>query len=87
MEPQSPESRESPTPNGSQKRKGWVTGLGEDVVLSFADLPILACCAVSGLCDSVAFNAGGVFVSMQTGKSATGAGDGRLATQRCPDWG
>lgn len=41
----------------------------EDISLSYADLPVLACCVVSGLCDSVAFNAGGVFVSMQTGES------------------
>lgn len=39
----------------------------DDISLNHADLPVLACCAVSGLADSCAFNAGGVFVSMQTG--------------------
>ena len=41
--------------------------LREDISLHHADIPVLLCCAVSGLADSCAFNAGGVFVSMQTG--------------------
>ena len=48
--------------------KRWLVRVTDDVNLSYADIPILACCAVSGLCDSVAFNAAGVFVSMQTGQ-------------------
>jgi uncharacterized membrane protein YoaK (UPF0700 family) len=37
--------------------------------MAHTDLPILACCTVSGLCDSVAFNATGTFASMQTGNT------------------
>lgn len=47
---------------------GWATTLQHDIDPSHSDVPILACCFVSGLCDSVAFNASSVFVSMQTGK-------------------
>ncbi|KAK0702978.1 hypothetical protein B0T26DRAFT_658911 [Lasiosphaeria miniovina] len=43
--------------------------LRDDISLSYADLPVLACCMVSGLCDSVAFNATGTFASMQTGNT------------------
>lgn len=50
------------------ERKDWLSQFRDDISLSYADLPVLTCCTVSGLCDSVAFNAGGVFVSMQTGK-------------------
>jgi hypothetical protein len=54
--------------DGAERRhRGWLTRLRDDVNLSYADLPILACCTVSGLCDSVAFNATGTFASMQTG--------------------
>lgn len=42
--------------------------LFDDVSLTWAELPILACSFVSGLVDSVSFNAGAVFVSMQTGR-------------------
>ncbi|KAH8886576.1 hypothetical protein GQ53DRAFT_657657 [Thozetella sp. PMI_491] len=45
------------------------TSLLYDINPSFSDLPILACCAVSGLCDGVAFNATGTFASMQTGNT------------------
>ncbi|KAF2793591.1 hypothetical protein K505DRAFT_223419, partial [Melanomma pulvis-pyrius CBS 109.77] len=41
----------------------------DDIDLTWADVPILACSLVSGLVDSVAFNAGSVFVSMQTGNT------------------
>ncbi|KAK7755478.1 hypothetical protein SLS62_002408 [Diatrype stigma] len=34
-----------------------------------ADIPVCLCSLVSGLCDSVAFNASSVFVSMQTGNT------------------
>ncbi|KAK3939724.1 hypothetical protein QBC46DRAFT_364602 [Diplogelasinospora grovesii] len=43
--------------------------LRDDINLSYADMPVLACCMVSGLCDSVAFNATGTFASMQTGNT------------------
>lgn len=46
---------------------GWTTTLRHDIDPAHSDAPILACCFVSGLCDSVAFNASSVFVSMQTG--------------------
>lgn len=62
-----PEAEPSPQPTPSSKAAAattWLGNLREDVSASYSDLPILACCAVSGLCDSVAFNAGGVFVSM-----------------------
>lgn len=36
---------------------------------TYADIPICLCSMVSGLCDSVAFNASQVFVSMQTGNT------------------
>ena len=45
----------------------WWLRLLDDIDLIWADVPILACSLVSGLVDSVAFNAGSVFVSMQTG--------------------
>lgn len=57
---------DTPRP-GSRPRRNWMARFKEDISLSYADLPVLTCCVVSGLCDSVAFNAGGVFVSMQTG--------------------
>jgi len=49
--------------------RGWLDQLRDDVAVRWTDLPVLACCAVSGLCDSVAFNATGTFASMQTGMS------------------
>ena len=39
-----------------------------DITLQHADIPVIACCIVSGLCDSSAYNAWSCFVSMQTGK-------------------
>ena len=68
-----PTASESPIPAANPPRpgghrRGWMAQFKEDINLSYADLPVLACCVVSGLCDSVAFNAGGVFVSMQTGE-------------------
>lgn len=47
----------------------WLSQLRDDISLSYAELPVLACCMVSGLCDSVAFNATGTFASMQTGNT------------------
>lgn len=40
-----------------------------EVDKNHADIPICLCSLVSGLCDSVAFNASSVFVSMQTGNT------------------
>jgi len=58
---------DSPT---RERRRGraWLDRLRDDVSLHYADMPLLACCIISGLCDSVAFNATGTFASMQTGK-------------------
>jgi len=42
--------------------------LKTDISLEYADLPIIATCVVSGLCDSSAYNAWSCFVSMQTGR-------------------
>ena len=40
---------------------------GEEITLVHADLPMIACALVSGICDSSAYNAWTCFVSMQTG--------------------
>ena len=37
--------------------------------LSYADIPFLVCCLISGLVDSTIYNAYGTFVSMQTGNT------------------
>lgn len=52
-------------------KPGFMTRLREEINPAHSDLPVLATCFVSGICDSVAFNASSVFVSMQTGKSPT----------------
>lgn len=59
-----PQQETKPTP-----KSGLQAGLREEIDPSHSDLPVLATCFVSGICDSVAFNASSVFVSMQTGKS------------------
>ena len=38
--------------------------LKTEITLEHADIPIIACCVVSGLCDSSAYNAWSCFVSM-----------------------
>ncbi|CAK7201570.1 hypothetical protein SEUCBS139899_004276 [Sporothrix eucalyptigena] len=45
------------------------SSLSDDIDLGYAYIPLLLYCLVSGLSDSVAFNAAGVFVSMQTGNT------------------
>lgn len=42
----------------------------DDVDIEWADSSLIVCSAVCGIVDSVAFNAGSVFVSMQTGTCA-----------------
>ncbi|KAK7702810.1 hypothetical protein SLS64_009420 [Diaporthe eres] len=54
-------------------KPGLMTRLREEINPAHSDLPVLATCFVSGICDSVAFNASSVFVSMQTGKSPSRA--------------
>ncbi|GKT96632.1 DUF1275 domain protein [Colletotrichum tofieldiae] len=53
----------------TQPKRTVVNWLRDDVNIRYTDIPVLACCLVSGLCDSVAVNAAGVFVSMQTGNT------------------
>ncbi|EFX01982.1 duf1275 domain containing protein [Grosmannia clavigera kw1407] len=63
---------ELPPPAASQKpalKGSWTQALRDDVDVSFTYFHLLACCIISGLSDSVAFNAAGVFVSMQTGNT------------------
>ena len=48
-------------------RASWLTELKRDVNLNHTDIPVIASCFSSGLCDSSAFNAWNTFVSMQTG--------------------
>ncbi|KAF3353971.1 Serine/threonine-protein kinase crk1 [Verticillium dahliae VDG1] len=50
-------------------RKTWLEWLRDDVHVNHTDLPLFACCFISGLCDSVTVNASNVFVSMQTGNT------------------
>ncbi|KAM0326366.1 hypothetical protein ACHAQA_006968 [Verticillium albo-atrum] len=50
-------------------RQTWLDWLRDDVHVSYTDLPLFACCFISGLCDSVTVNASNVFVSMQTGNT------------------
>ncbi|KAK3372699.1 hypothetical protein B0H63DRAFT_485493 [Podospora didyma] len=61
-----PAAHDVPPP---QARRSWLSRLRDDISLQYADIPVLACCTVSGLCDSVAFNATGTFASMQTGNT------------------
>ncbi|WYZ39635.1 hypothetical protein EsH8_III_001549 [Colletotrichum jinshuiense] len=58
-----------PQMNETQHKRGVIEWLRDDVNVRYTDIPVLACCLVSGLCDSVAVNAAGVFVSMQTGNT------------------
>jgi hypothetical protein len=68
---------ESPSPpNGVKKvpplkKNYWHESLAHlrtEISIEHADIPIIACCLVSGLCDSSAYNAWNCFVSMQTGR-------------------
>jgi uncharacterized membrane protein YoaK (UPF0700 family) len=58
----SAERRQSPKPS-------VLSSLHEDINIQYADIPVCLCSLVSGLCDSIAFNASSVFVSMQTGNT------------------
>jgi uncharacterized membrane protein YoaK (UPF0700 family) len=68
---QLPTAEPKPTrPFGSNGRyASWRASLGKNVDKQHADIPICLCSFVSGLCDSAAFNAASVFVSMQTGNT------------------
>lgn len=55
-------------PISEPSRFSWA-GMKKDITKDHTDIPIIACCFASGLCDSSAFNAWNTFVSMQTGES------------------
>lgn len=67
---------EDRSPNGSvpkSRKSAWQSALSylkNEITPEHADIPIIACCLVSGLCDSSAYNAWSCFVSMQTGSSS-----------------
>lgn len=67
IEPQRPE-QESPSKSVS-RTKSALRYLQAEISIKHADIPIIACCFVSGLCDSSAYNAWTCFVSMQTGNT------------------
>ncbi|KAL5611397.1 hypothetical protein BROUX41_000987 [Berkeleyomyces rouxiae] len=62
-------SSEQPLALDMYSRRSWRQRLSDEIDPRFSDIPVLACCAVTGLCDTVVFNAAGVFVGMQTGNT------------------
>lgn len=64
-----PSSSVSVASNKQAKSFAQSLGLREEVDKSHADTIVCTCSFVSGICDSVAFNASAVFVSMQTGNT------------------
>lgn len=58
----------APAVGGSTKRS-WTQQLLDEVDVTYTYFHLLACCIISGISDSVAFNASGVFVSMHTGNT------------------
>ncbi|TVY14559.1 hypothetical protein LARI1_G009285 [Lachnellula arida] len=65
-----PHSPDGSTPKASEST--WQSALKyleTEITIEHADIPIIACCVVSGLCDSSAYNAWSCFVSMQTGNT------------------
>lgn len=67
-----PTTENASTPSGSATKSTshWGSAkryLQSEIAIQHADIPIIACCFVSGLCDSSAYNAWSCFVSMQTG--------------------
>ncbi|CAG8980671.1 hypothetical protein HYALB_00013592 [Hymenoscyphus albidus] len=65
-EPHSPSNASATKISSSSWRHNALSHLTTDITLEKADLPIIATCLVSGLCDSSAYNAWECFVSMQT---------------------
>jgi hypothetical protein len=71
-----PTTENPSSPNGVKdipppKKNYWHQSLAHlrtEISINHADIPIIACCLVSGLCDSSAYNAWTCFVSMQTGE-------------------
>lgn len=66
-DPQSP-SGELEKPRTPSVSSRLLSHLNTNISIVHADIPVIFCCFVSGLCDSSAFNAWNTFVSMQTGK-------------------
>lgn len=66
IEPISP-SHGSSTKSTKAKWRSAIQYFNSEIAMEHADIPIIACCLVSGLCDSSAYNAWSCFVSMQTG--------------------
>src|SRR6187402_3279973 len=67
-----PTTEPSTPSNGSTKQpvghwRSTLNYFNREINISHADIPIIACCLVSGLCDSSSYNAWSCFVSMQTG--------------------
>jgi hypothetical protein len=60
---------DAPAKKPPSRWRSTLTHLKTEISLDHADIPIIACCLVSGLCDSSAYNAWTCFVSMQTGRS------------------
>ncbi|KAH7409560.1 hypothetical protein BKA64DRAFT_570975 [Cadophora sp. MPI-SDFR-AT-0126] len=76
-EPPSPSNGSTTKPTRSNWRSA-IQYFNDEIAIEHADVPIIACCLVSGLCDSSAYNAWSCFVSMQTGNTiflALGASD------------
>ncbi|KAK0110054.1 hypothetical protein ONS95_002714 [Cadophora gregata] len=77
VEPPSPSIGSTTKSKGSNWRSA-IQYFNREIAIEYADIPIIACCLVSGLCDSSAYNAWSCFVSMQTGNTiflALGASD------------
>ncbi|KAF7536306.1 hypothetical protein G7054_g4689 [Neopestalotiopsis clavispora] len=64
-------SVDSGSPTRATTKPGLVERfrLHDEINIHYADIPVCLCSLTSGLCDSVAFNASSVFVSMQTGNT------------------
>lgn len=50
-----------------QPGTSWLKELKRNISLRHTDIPVIATCFSSGLCDSSTFNAWNTFVSMQSG--------------------
>ncbi|KFY87970.1 hypothetical protein V500_06648 [Pseudogymnoascus sp. VKM F-4518 (FW-2643)] len=54
-----------------QHGTSWLKELKRNISLRHTDIPVIATCFSSGLCDSSTFNAWNTFVSMQSGNAIT----------------
>lgn len=67
LEAHTPTDAQKDTPKSASPSTS--SSLRDEIDGTYAYVPLLLYCLVSGLSDSVAFNAAGVFVSMQTGNT------------------